>query len=64
MVTRARYATDETEARGFGEAEYRGKSTDTKPTNAPTNSTFLELDTGDVYYIDEDKTWKPMGGGR
>ena len=32
-----------------GENEYKGLSTDTKPTNCAVNSLFLELDTGDFY---------------
>lgn len=36
-------------------AEYRGKSTDTKPTTGVCNgSEFLEMDTGDKYYFDGD----------
>ena len=29
--------------------EYRGLSTDSKPTDAPNGSVFLEMNTGDVY---------------
>ena len=33
--------------------EYVGLSTDTKPTNGvPNGSTFIEIDTGDVYFYD------------
>lgn len=32
--------------------EYKGLSTDTKPTNCAVNSLFLELDTGDFYFFD------------
>ena len=32
-----------------GENEYKGLSTDTKPTNCAVNSLFLELATGDFY---------------
>lgn len=31
--------------------EYRGLSTDTKPTDAPVNAKFVELDTGAEYYF-------------
>ena len=31
--------------------EYKGLSTDTKPTNCAVNSLFLELDTGDFYFF-------------
>ena len=34
--------------------EYRGLSTDTKPTDAPNGSVFLEMDTGDVYMYNAD----------
>lgn len=44
------------------EAEFRGLSTDDKPTeNVATNSLFLELDTGDFYYFD-DGEWSKVGG--
>ena len=33
--------------------EYRGLSTDTKPTDAPVNSKFVELDTGVKYYFND-----------
>ena len=29
--------------------DYRGLSTDTKPTDAPNGSTFFEIDTGNAY---------------
>lgn len=41
--------------------EYHGLSTDTKPTDAPVNSMFMELDTGDEYYF-SDGEWCLMGG--
>ena len=44
-----------------GTEDYKGLSTDTKPNNAPVNSMFLELDTGDLYYYDGD-TWSKVGG--
>lgn len=34
-----------------GTYEYKGLSTDTKPTNCAVNSLFLELDTGDFYFF-------------
>ena len=41
--------------------EYRGLSTDTKPTEtAEVNSLFLELDTGKFYYFDG-TTWNEVG---
>ena len=44
------------------EKELKGMSTDTKPTDVGVNSLFLELDTGDFYFFDEDETWKKVGG--
>lgn len=38
-----------------------GLSTDTKPTNVGTNSLFLELDTGNVYYFNAG-AWAKVGG--
>lgn len=38
--------------------EIEGLSTETKPTDAPDNSTFLEKDTGKVFVFEEsNKTW-------
>jgi len=34
--------------------DYRGLSTDTKPAMAANGSSFLEMDTGDMYYWDAD----------
>lgn len=42
--------------------DYRGKSTDTKPTDADINAFFLEVDTQDWYYFDTDKDWHKVGG--
>lgn len=44
-----------------GEYEYKGLSTDTKPTNCAVNSLFIELDTGNFYYFDGTK-WAKVGG--
>lgn len=43
------------------EYEYKGLSTDDKPTDCATNSLFLELDTGDFYYFNG-STWSKIGG--
>lgn len=43
-----------------GEYEYKGLSTDTKPTQCAENSLFLELDTGDFYYFVEG-AWTLIG---
>lgn len=55
MVTR-------NDRKGSFDYEYKGTSTDTKPTdNVGVNSLFLELDTGDVYYF-AGVEWKKVGG--
>lgn len=43
------------------EHDYKGLSTDTKPTECAVNSLFLELDTGDFYYF-TGSTWEKVGG--
>ena len=45
-----------------GSYEYKGLSTDTKPTNCYVNSLFLELDTGYFYYFDG-STWVKTKSG-
>lgn len=47
--------------RQTGEHDYKGLSTDVKPTQCAVNSLFLELDTGDFYYFDG-TTWQKIGG--
>ena len=42
------------------EHDYKGLSTDTKPTDCTVNSLFLELDTGDFYYFNGE-TWEEVG---
>lgn len=42
------------------EYEYKGLSTDDKPTNCADNSLFMELDTGDFYYF-ADGVWTKIG---
>lgn len=41
---------------------YRGLSTDTKPSDADKNTTFLEMDTGKIYYFDGTE-WLEFGTG-
>lgn len=41
--------------------EFVGLSTDEKPTDAPTNSIFFELNTGDLYYFNG-TAWAKVGG--
>lgn len=47
--------------RALNEHEYKGLSTDDKPTSCAVNSLFLELDTGDAYYFDGEE-WAKIGG--
>lgn len=44
------------------ELEYRGLSTDTKPTeNVENGFVFLEMDTGKIYMYDlENETWREL----
>ena len=49
------------DCRQGNEYEYKGLSTDTKPTDCGVNSIFLELDTGDFYYFDG-TNWLKIGG--
>ena len=50
------------DCRQGNEHEYKGYSTDTKPTDdVGVNSLFLELDTGDFYYF-TGETWEKVGG--
>ena len=43
------------------EHEYKGLSTDEKPTGCAVNSLFLELDTGNFYYFNGEE-WRLIGG--
>lgn len=49
------------DCRQGNEYEYKGLSTDEKPTDCGVNSIFLELDTGNFYYFDGE-TWAKIGG--
>ena len=41
--------------------EYRGLSTDSKPTDAVNGSTFLEMDTGKVFIYDKQNAqWREL----
>lgn len=44
------------------DVEYKGLSTDEKPTDCAANSLFLELDTGKFYYFDGE-AWNELGAG-
>lgn len=48
-------------SRQGGEHDFKGLSTDTKPTTCAVNSLFFELDTGDFYYFDG-TSWAKVGG--
>lgn len=43
------------------EVEYKGLSTDAKPTNCGINSMYLELDTGNFFYFTGEE-WSKVGG--
>ena len=46
---------------GNREVEYRGLSTDTKPTKAENGSVFSEIDTGKLFIYDkENEQWKEV----
>ena len=47
--------------RNYGEHEFKGLSTDSKPITCAINSIFWELDTGDFYYFDG-AAWVKIGG--
>lgn len=41
--------------------DLRGKSSETKPTDVPNGSTFMEMDTMHVYMFDaDDEEWRQM----
>ena len=52
MITDA--AQNTITASGLPVAQLRGLSTDTKPTTVQNGSTFIEMDTGNVYMFDLD----------
>ena len=44
--------------------EYYGLSTDTKPSEVPNGSTFLEMNTGNIYIYDAaNGAWLSLTGG-
>lgn len=46
---------------GNREVEYRGLSTDTKPTTAENGSVFIEIDTQKIFIFDkENEQWKEV----
>ena len=54
MVTRADDGPDKA-------VKLRGKSTDTNPTDVPNGSSFLEIDTSNVYCFDaDDEQWRQL----
>jgi|LWDU01.1.fsa_nt_gi hypothetical protein len=40
-----------------------GLSSDTKPTNVPANSRFIQTDTQSEFLFDGSSTWNALGGG-
>lgn len=51
----------ETGSKMQGTIEYRGLSTDTKPTDCINGAAFIEIDTGKVYLFDADAgTWNEV----
>lgn len=45
----------------YGVIEYRGLSTDNKPTNAKNGSVFVEMDTGKIFIFDEENAqWRAL----
>ena len=61
MVTMNGGTSINSEGRPMPAADFRCKSTDTKPTTCGVNSLCIEVDTFDIYYFDEDFTWKKSG---
>ena len=46
---------------GNREVEYRGLSTDTKPTKVENGSVFIEIDTGKLFIYDkQNEQWKEV----
>ena len=52
MVTLVKSACFVVDGHLEGEQEFRGLSTDAKPTDAVNGAAFIEVDTGDVYMFD------------
>ena len=48
--------------RDISVAVFRGLSTDDKPTNVANGAEFLEIDTGDIYFYNEDASMWMKGG--
>ena len=61
MVTTNQSVSIGTNGKVLADAEYKGLSTDSKPTDCAINSLFLELDTGNFYYF-TGATWSKVGG--
>lgn len=58
MVT---YAGDGARTNPIAGHDLRGLSSDTKPTDVPNGSTFIEMDTGNVFMFDEQNSqWRQM----
>lgn len=51
------------DSRSLGEYEYKGLSTDSKPTDCDVNSLFWEMDTDTIYYFDGEE-WLKVGNAQ
>ena len=60
MITKSIGSTAYNEDGIIQHYDWRGLSTDTKPTDATVNDLFLEVDTGDGYYFDGE-AWQKIG---
>ena len=62
MITHTKYEVALVDRKLEGDVEYRGLSTDTKPTeNVINGSAYIEIDTGKVYLFDATgETWNEI----
>lgn len=64
MVTTSNYIAA---GRYMGAEEFRGLSTDTKPTSCGNGSVFIEMDTGKIYFFNAagaaNEQWIEWGAG-
>lgn len=60
MITKSKGSTAYSENGIVEHYDWRGLSTDEKPTDATVNDLFLEVDTGDKYYF-SNGVWSKQG---
>jgi len=61
MITHTKYEVALVNRKLEGDVEYRGLSTDTKPTGSINGAAFIEIDTGKVYLFDAaGETWNEI----